>query len=186
MRILLNVIAFIVPILGWSQKGNLIEIKDFRSGKDSILEKRPIPNTTKLTSKYICRNFDFCIALERKWLTEIQKDEISLRPYRADRSYLITERDSIHRIKLEVHINSLQNTMGDFGYYYKYPDNENTVIRTELTSAELSSFRKGIMPEFEIVQDRKELFIRYGDNNSIIELKYSQGQQLLFSMKLME
>ena len=184
MRTFIYIVAILAPFFGLSQPGKLLEIIDLRPGKDSVFENRSISNDIKLTSKYICRQFDFCLGREKAWLTEIQKNETIIRLARADKSYLIIQRDSIKRIQLEVHLSCMRCSQESYGYSYEYLDTGNTVVLTELTNQELFDMRRGVKPELTQLQDREKTFIKYGSDDSIKEIINSRRQELLFSLKL--
>jgi hypothetical protein len=187
MRVLFTIVALTHSCLSFCQTKTLLEIKDFRPDRDSISITKVLPQGVKLSSKYICRNFDFCTPIHSKlWLTSPQSNERSTFSARSDQSQLVIERDSNGRVVSQFYFNCIGCLPESYGFTFSYDSSGNVVTTVQLTIEDIVLLRQGFGLSVEIKKKRKTTSISYDNMGFIQNLTLSFGSELLFSIKTLK
>jgi hypothetical protein len=187
MRVLLAIFAFSHSCFTFCQTKTLVEIKDFRPDRDSVNITKELPQGIELTSKYICRNFDFCTPIKDKlWLTSHQPNEKSVLSARNDLSQLVIERDSNGRVISQVYYTCIGCLPESYGYTFSYDSSGNEVTTVQLTTEDIILLRHGLRPNEEKIKRRLTTSMTFSDKGSIRYLTSSFGGDSLFSIKVLK
>ena len=164
-----------------------MEIKDFRPDWDSINSTKTLPSGTELTSKYICRNFDFCTPVKDKsWLTSRQSNEKSELSLRSDLSQLVIERDLNGRAISQVYYSCIGCLPESYGHTFTYDSSGNEVTIVELTTEDIILLRQGLRPSEENLKKHITIFLSFDDKGFIQKMSSSFGGDLQFSIKVLK
>lgn len=187
MRISFAILAITHWCLSFGQTNKLVEIKDFRPDRDSLIITKVLSHEIDLTSKFICRNFDFCSPIKDKlWLTlYIPNEKATLSP-RTDRSQLVIERDFKGRLISKVYYSCLDCLPDSYGYTFSYDSTGNEVTMVELTAEDIMLLRQGLAPNTENVKSRITTFTRFNNEGFIRSLRTSLGEDLIFSITVLK
>ncbi|OSZ81386.1 hypothetical protein CAP36_09175 [Chitinophagaceae bacterium IBVUCB2] len=146
-----------------------------------------LPQGIELTSKYICRNFDFCIPIPDKlWLTSHHPNEQSTLLSRPDRSQLVIERDSIGRIISKIFYSCLGCLAESYGFTFSYDSSGNEVKVIQLEAKDIMLLRQGLTLNEGSVKNHTTFLVSYNSEGFIRNLKSSSGGDLLFSIKIIQ
>jgi hypothetical protein len=180
-------ISFFVSMVCNAQATYKIEVTDIRHGHDTINKIFTLPESRKLTVKYICRMFDFCGTLyEKALLADSTRKGKQERRFRNDKLQEIKIRDSLQRLKFDIWLSCITCKEETRGYYIEYSDQPDLVYVYTLTDEELTNYRNNNMSVFDNTKDRSKTTIMYDKDNTIRSVRYQEKGQILFSVNRVE